>query len=144
GGLILERGTLYELLMLVMGNRTSVGAETSLQALLRRAFAAANSRVAARRNVAHHYDLSGELFSLFLDADRQYSCAYFTDPGMTLDEAQRAKKRHIAAKLRLQPGQRVLDIGSGWGGLAMTLAEEFDVDVVGVTLSSEQFAESRR
>jgi cyclopropane-fatty-acyl-phospholipid synthase len=92
----------------------------------------------ARRNVAHHYDLSGALYDLFLDADKQYSCAYFRDPGMTLEEAQAAKKALIAAKLRLEPGMRVLDIGSGWGGLAMTLAREHGAKVLGVTLSAEQ------
>src|SRR6185503_5528814 len=95
----------------------------------------------ARRNVAHHYDLSGELFDLFLDTDRQYSCAYFEHPKMTLEAAQAAKKRHIAAKLRLdRPGLKVLDIGSGWGGLALDLAREARADVLGVTLSTEQLA----
>lgn len=97
----------------------------------------------ARRNVAHHYDLSGRLYALFLDGDRQYSCAYFRTGTETLEEAQLAKKRHIAAKLCLdRPGLRVLDIGSGWGGLAITLATEFGADVTGVTLSEEQFRES--
>jgi cyclopropane-fatty-acyl-phospholipid synthase len=97
----------------------------------------------SRRNVAHHYDLSGRLYSLFLDRDRQYSCAYFPTGTETLEEAQVAKKRHIAAKLCLRrPGLRVLDIGSGWGGLAITLATEFGADVTGVTLSEEQFRES--
>lgn len=94
----------------------------------------------AKQNVAHHYDLSGELYDLFLDADRQYSCAYFARPDDTLEMAQEQKKRHIAAKLRLAPGQRVLDIGCGWGGLALYLARNADVHVVGCTLSEEQFA----
>jgi len=102
-----------------------------------------NPVLRARRNVAHHYDLSGRLYSLFLDRDRQYSCAYFPTGTETLEEAQAAKKRHIAAKLRLdRPGLSVLDIGSGWGGLALTLASEFGADVTGVTLSEEQFRES--
>ncbi|MGY6409466.1 MAG: class I SAM-dependent methyltransferase [Alkalilacustris sp.] len=92
----------------------------------------------ARANVAHHYDLSGALYDLFLDADRQYSCAYFARPGMGLDEAQAAKKAHVAAKLCLAPGMRVLDIGCGWGGLAITLAREHGARVLGVTLSAEQ------
>jgi cyclopropane-fatty-acyl-phospholipid synthase len=92
----------------------------------------------ARKNVAHHYDLSGEIYRLFLNEDMQYSCAYFERPDMTLDEAQLAKKRHIASKLRLKPGQNVLDIGSGWGGLGLYLAKCFDADVLGVTLSTEQ------
>ncbi|QXM23480.1 cyclopropane-fatty-acyl-phospholipid synthase family protein [Elioraea tepida] len=97
----------------------------------------------ARRNVAHHYDLSGRLYSLFLDRDRQYSCAYFPTGNETLEQAQVAKKRHIAAKLCLdRPGLRVLDIGSGWGGLALTLAAEYGADVTGITLSEEQFRES--
>ena len=97
-----------------------------------------NSMLRARRNVAHHYDLDERLYRLFLDADMQYSCAYFETPETDLDEAQWAKKRHLAAKLYLKPGQEVLDIGSGWGGLGLFLAENADVDVTGVTLSSEQ------
>jgi cyclopropane-fatty-acyl-phospholipid synthase len=94
----------------------------------------------SRKNVAHHYDLSGELYRLFLDEDMQYSCAYFEQADMTLDEAQLAKKRHIASKMRVKPGQTVLDIGSGWGGLGLYLAKSFDVDVLGITLSTEQHA----
>lgn len=94
----------------------------------------------SRANVQHHYDLSGELYRLFLDEDMQYSCAYFGRPDMTLDEAQLAKKRHLAAKLRLQPEQNVLDIGCGWGGLGLYFARAFDVNVLGVTLSNEQHA----
>jgi len=93
----------------------------------------------ARANVAHHYDLSAELYDLFLDADKQYSCAYFKTPEMTLDQAQAAKKAHIAAKLRLEPGMRVLDIGCGWGGMGLTLARDYGAHVVGVTLSEEQY-----
>ncbi len=96
------------------------------------------ARETARRNVAHHYDLDERLFRLFLDEDLQYSCAYFPRPGMTLEQAQRAKKRHIAAKMLLEPGQRVLDIGCGWGGMALYLARNCGVDVTGVTLAAEQ------
>jgi cyclopropane-fatty-acyl-phospholipid synthase len=92
----------------------------------------------SRANVAHHYDLSERLYELFLDKDRQYSCAYFADPSDGLDTAQLNKKRHLAAKLLLKPGQRVLDIGSGWGGLALYLARECGVEVTGLTLSTEQ------
>ena len=99
-----------------------------------------NTTSRARRNVERHYDLSGELYRLFLDADMQYSCAYFERPDMTLEEAQEAKKRHIAAKLRMKPGQSVLDIGSGWGGLGLYLAKTFEAEVLGVTLSTEQHA----
>ncbi|MBI3706843.1 MAG: class I SAM-dependent methyltransferase [Proteobacteria bacterium] len=93
----------------------------------------------ARSNAAHHYDLSGQLYDLFLDADRQYSCAYFVSGNDTLDVAQDNKKRHIAAKLLLQPGCKVLDIGSGWGGLGIYLARTGAGQVTGVTLSEEQF-----
>jgi cyclopropane-fatty-acyl-phospholipid synthase len=95
-----------------------------------------NPRSRSRRNVAHHYDLDARLYSLFLDADKQYSCAYFETPETTLDDAQLAKKRHIAAKLLVRPGQRVLDIGSGWGGLGLYLAETTGADVTVVTLST--------
>jgi cyclopropane-fatty-acyl-phospholipid synthase len=98
----------------------------------------------ARRNAAHHYDLNGRLYSLFLDRDRQYSCAYFPHGDETLEQAQITKKRHIAAKLCLdRPGLSVLDIGSGWGGLALTLARDHGAQVLGITLSTEQLAEAR-
>jgi len=97
----------------------------------------------AARNAAHHYDLNGRLYALLLDHDRQYSCAYFPTGQETLDEAQAAKKRHIAAKLCLQPGMHVLDIGCGWGGLALTLARDHGVRVTGITLSQEQLAAAR-
>ncbi|WGT49180.1 SAM-dependent methyltransferase [Thioclava nitratireducens] len=109
-----------------------------------RRFAQFNPVNKARTNVAHHYDLSGELYDLFLDEDRQYSCAYFERPDMTLEEAQEAKKRHIAKKLLIEPGMTILDIGCGWGGMAMTLARDFGAKVVGVTLSTEQHALARK
>ena len=141
GDVILERGTLWDLLDLA-------GRNLSLQppprrgrlARLWRRIEQANDRATARRNVAHHYDLSLELYRRFLDADLQYSCAYFERPGMSLDEAQAAKKRHLAAKLLLGPGHSVLDIGCGWGGLGMTLAEDAGARVTGITLSDEQLA----
>jgi cyclopropane-fatty-acyl-phospholipid synthase len=140
--------TLYDLLDLLMRNlaagrmprhvRLAQRIGTSFRRLQQR-----NPVLRARRNVAHHYDLSGRLYSLFLDRDRQYSCAYFPTGTETLEEAQIAKKRHIAAKLCLdRPGLTVLDIGSGWGGLALTLASEFGAEVTGITLSEEQFRES--
>lgn len=102
-----------------------------------------NSLRQARRNIAH-YDLDGQLYSLFLDQDRQYSCAYFPHGDETLEAAQLAKKRHIAAKLCLdRPGLRVLDIGCGWGGMALTIAREFGAHVIGITLSQEQLTEAR-
>lgn len=105
-----------------------------------RSFIQHNAPQAARKNVAHHYDVSDDLYALFLGDDMQYSCAYFLDPDMTLEQAQAAKKAHIAAKLRLEPGMRVLDVGCGWGGMALTLAKEYDCDVTGITLSENQLA----
>ncbi|EKF42914.1 SAM-dependent methyltransferase [Nitratireductor indicus] len=97
-----------------------------------------NTATRSKRNVHRHYDLSEDLYRLFLDEDLQYSCAYFETPEVPLEEAQRAKKRHIMAKLALEPGQKVLDIGSGWGGLGLDIARQFDANVLGVTLSEEQ------
>ena len=102
-----------------------------------------NTPRSSRQNVAHHYDISDDLYRLFLDDDMQYSCGYFTDPGMRLEDAQVAKKAHIAAKLNLTPGQRVLDIGCGWGGMAITLARDYGVHVTGVTLSENQLATAK-
>lgn len=101
-------------------------------------FLSRNSLRRARRNVAHHYDLSGKLYDLFLDSNKQYSCAFYETPDDTLEAAQTNKKKRIAAKLALQPGMRVLDVGSGWGGLGLHLAQSSDVDVTGITLSEEQ------
>ncbi len=98
----------------------------------------------ARGNVAHHYDLSGQLYDLFLDDDRQYSCGYFKDPAATLDQAQAHKKQHIARKLLIEPGMSVLDIGCGWGGMALTLAKDYGAQVVGITLSREQHAYAKQ
>lgn len=103
-----------------------------------------NRQRRSRANVKHHYDIGNDLYRLFLDDDMQYSCAYWPRPDMTLEEAQTAKKAHIAAKLALKPGQRVLDIGCGWGGMAITLAKLEQVEVLGITLSEEQFALARQ
>jgi len=108
--------------------------------LARRRFDQWNPAHRARQNVAHHYDLSATLYDLFLDEDRQYSCAYFRQPEMSLEEAQAAKKAHIAKKLLLEPGMRVFEIGCGWGGLALSLARDHGAEVLGVTLSTEQHA----
>jgi cyclopropane-fatty-acyl-phospholipid synthase len=143
GTLVMLQGGIYEFLELMMKN---IGTNQShpLHKLVNK------SRMAFRRlhqhnpvgkakeNVARHYDLSGSIYDLFLDRDRQYSCAYFEDEKSTLEEAQLAKKRHIAAKLGIKPGMKVLDIGSGWGGMGLYLAEVCGADVTGVTLSEEQ------
>ncbi len=141
---------LYEVVDLLLANRSAADSHQELLALhdalgwLGRRLVQFNPSGRARRNVAHHYDLNGRLYSLFLDRDRQYSCAYFPTGSETLDEAQEAKKRHIAAKLRLtRPDLEVLDIGSGWGGMAFTLARDYGARVLGITLSQEQLAESR-
>jgi cyclopropane-fatty-acyl-phospholipid synthase len=105
-----------------------------------RRFAQDNVAPRAQRNVAHHYDLSGQLYDLFLDADQQYSCAYFRDRSDTLELAQAQKKDHIARKLMIEPGMRILDIGCGWGGMALTLARDHGAHVLGITLSKEQHA----
>ena len=120
-------------------NIAALGQAAMVAALSGQACPAVQSARPRRRdNVAHHYDLDGRLYSLFLDADKQYSCAYFETPDATLDDAQLAKKRHLAAKLLIERGDRVLDIGSGWGGLGLYLAEMTGANVTGVTLSTEQ------
>mgnify|MGYP002780560070 CR=1 FL=1 len=143
GTLVMEQGSIYDLLALALANMGGARGPglMRLNAALRKAmrrFAQHNPVARARANVAHHYDLSDELYELFLDGQRQYSCAYFTASDDTLDQAQDNKIRHIAAKLLLRPGQRVLDIGSGWGGLAIRLAQGAGVGVTGLTLSAEQ------
>src|SRR5690348_439047 len=143
GTLVIERVTIADVLAIALGQKAELPDWARPQWLLRyiaRRLAQFNPRRRARRNVAHHYDLDGRLYSLFLDADRQYSCAYFENPDTSLDDAQLAKKRHLAAKLRLTGEQRVLDIGCGWGGLGLYLAEFGGSDVTGVTLSQEQHA----
>ena len=149
-GFVIERGDIASLLDLLL-RQTGANAPTPTAKLfdtaryLTRRLAQFNPRGRARKNVHHHYDLDGRLYSLFLDADKQYSCAYFESPGETLDDAQLAKKRHIAAKLLLnRPGLTTLDIGSGWGGLGLYLAEIAGAKVTGVTLSDEQYAVSKQ
>jgi cyclopropane-fatty-acyl-phospholipid synthase len=144
GGYVIEKGTVFDFLSLLLLNAGDTGRTwwTKVSGTMHHAvrrFMDNNTAARARRNVHAHYDLDERLYRLFLDPDLQYSCAYFA-PGIgTLEEAQVAKKKHLAAKLDLRPGQRVLDIGSGWGGLGLYLAEHYDVDVTGVTLSDEQF-----
>lgn len=143
GRLVVTQGSIYDVLDLASRNlklRSPPGiarAHDRLRTAMRPVHQRNNKR-RAKRNVAHHYDLSGRLYELFLDRDSQYSCAYFEHPGQNLAEAQLAKKRHLAAKLLVEPGQRVLDIGCGWGGLALYLAEHCDAHVTGITLSKEQ------
>ncbi len=149
GTLTVENGDIYDLLDLLGRNIAAIDSTPvvrwsfALQRLLR--FVEQYNPVGrAQRNVAHHYDLNDQLYDFFLDRDRQYSCAYFRSPEATLEQAQIDKKRHIAAKLLLKPGHRVLDIGSGWGGMGLFLAQQFGVEVTGVTLSTEQHAVSSR
>lgn len=143
GRLTVQKGTIYDVLQLVSQNlalsRPSRMAKARLK--LRRMLAklqGSNTKAKSKANVAHHYDLDHRFFDLFLDSDRQYSCAYFEHAGQTLEQAQLAKKRHIASKLLIEPGQSVLDVGSGWGGLALYLSEFNSADVTGITLSEEQ------
>ncbi len=149
GGLVMEQGDIADFMTLLMANVREADYPLFvrwLELFRRRAFRLRNrnSRQRSRRNVAHHYDLDGRLYDLFLDADRQYSCAYFDAPGCDLEAAQLAKKRHLAAKLAIRPGMRILDIGCGWGGLALYLAQVYDdVRVVGITLSTEQLEHAR-
>ncbi|HZS84079.1 MAG TPA: cyclopropane-fatty-acyl-phospholipid synthase family protein [Stellaceae bacterium] len=143
GTLTIEDGTVYDLLDFLALNIEHAPPHPlrPLYAGFGRFFRSAqqyNPRRRARANAAHHYDLSDRLYELFLDKDRQYSCGYFTAPGDDIDTAQLNKKRHLASKLLLRPGQKVLDIGCGWGGLALYLARECGVDVTGLTLSREQ------
>jgi cyclopropane-fatty-acyl-phospholipid synthase len=148
GRLVIEDGTILDLLKMVQeSNRWEDGSETrtlgrDFKRLLRKL--KRNNPTRSRRNVAHHYDLRDELYELFLDEDKQYSCAYFTDPDNSLDQAQLDKKAHIAAKLALAPGQRVLDIGCGWGGMALYLHKVAGVDVLGITLSEHQLRIARQ
>jgi cyclopropane-fatty-acyl-phospholipid synthase len=149
GRLIIEDGTILDLLELIVGaNRWEEKGE-GRKALnksknpLAKLLAKRNDLKRARHNVAHHYDIGNQLYELFLDDDLQYSCAYFTDPSNSLEQAQLDKKAHIAAKLDLKPGQRVLDIGCGWGGMALYLHKVAGVDVLGVTLSERQLKVAR-
>ncbi len=149
GTLVVEKGTIADVLAILLRQERTASPNWAaplhwLRFLFRR-LQQFNLRARARQNVAHHYDLDGRLYSLFLDGDQQYSCAYFETPDQSLDDAQLAKKRHLAAKLRVPRGASTLDIGCGWGGLALYLAETTGAKVTGITLSQEQFqrAQSR-
>ena len=146
GRIAIEDGDISDLMSILMANLARARPPVTLRVVrsLRRAikrWTQYNPASLSKAHVAHHYDLSGKLYDLFLDNDRQYSCAYFSAPGESLEEAQIGKKRHIAAKLYLhRPDLSVLDIGSGWGGLALDLARDSHANVLGVTLSEEQLA----
>lgn len=145
GTLTIEKGTIRDFLTVFALNAENLrgqGHQKRLRKFYKRIkrFHQSNTRITARKHVAHHYDISNDFYKLFLDEDMQYSCGYHAKPGVSLAEAQRAKKAHVAAKLNLKPGNRVLDIGCGWGGLAIYIAQNFDVHVTGVTLSVEQHA----
>lgn len=152
GRLVIERGDARDLVrLLTMNDPWEAGNNALAASPGRRAVQAVTHRLGrinmarrSKRNVAHHYDLSDRLYDLFLDADRQYSCAYYTDPANPLEQAQSDKKAHIAAKLALKPGMTVLDIGCGWGGMALYLHRRTGADVLGVTLSEEQLRVARR
>ena len=144
GDLTLEGGSVYDFLFFMANNLTKSGPSPFMKArevcgFLLRPFTQRNVVWRSRSNVVHHYDLTAEFYDLFLDEDKQYSCAYFAQPSDDLETAQRRKKQHLAAKLCLRPGLKVLDVGSGWGGLALHLAQEADVIVNGLTLSTEQY-----
>jgi cyclopropane-fatty-acyl-phospholipid synthase len=145
GDVIVEEGTILDVLAIFIGQPGNTkffawNFITKLARPLRRRWQQFNSVRRARRSVKHHYDIDDKLYELFLDADRQYSCAYFEHPNQSLDGAQLAKKRHLAAKLFTHPGQHILEIGCGWGGLAIYLAQTCGAHVLGITLSQKQRA----
>jgi len=151
GRLVIERGDILDLLNLATANSRWEDGANHLPASWPRRLAGklrhrllTNPAGRSKRNVAHHYDLSARLYDLFLDVDRQYSCAYYTDPANPLEQAQDDKKAHIAAKLAIEPGMRVLDIGCGWGGMALYLHARTGAEVLGITLSEEQLVVARR
>lgn len=145
GDFIVENGSIADLLAIALNQPDMVPRWSRVRWWLRyliRHWQQFNPPERSKRNVASHYDLDGRLYRLFLDADMQYSCAYFETPESTLDDAQLAKKRHLAAKLLVKPDHRLLDIGSGWGGLGLYLAGMTGAKVTGVTLSEEQLGVS--
>ncbi len=149
GTLTIEEGTLSDFVEVAGRNLQNLSADPlfaardRLSRLMRR-WQQFNPASRSQANVAHHYDLPDKLYDLFLDHDRQYSCGYFDSPDTDLETAQYNKQLHLAAKLLLEPGQRVLDIGSGWGGLALHLAATGGGEVTGITLSKEQLKVARQ
>lgn len=152
GRLTIEQGDIRGLVDLMRANtpwerRLGLANKGPLMKLISKSLGSVrlpNNPIRSRRNVAHHYDLGNDFYRLFLDEDMQYSCAYFAEPGVDLERAQRDELVHIAAKLDLRSGMKVLDIGCGWGGMALFLYEHFDVDVLGITLSKEQIEVARQ
>lgn len=148
GRLVVTRGSIFDALMIGTRNVNVAQPPKWLVAVQRfrsaaRLFVQRNTPTIAKQNAESHYDIDGRIYDLFLDADKQYSCAYFERAGQSLEEAQLAKKRHIAAKLAIEPGLNVLDIGCGWGGLSLYLAGACGAKVTGITLASEQLAIAR-
>ena len=144
GSVVIENGTLTEFLDLALKN-IGRGETNSFNAAINkirgtyRFLTNFNLKKKSKSNVAHHYDISEKLYDLFLDEKRQYSCAYFKNDNDTLEEAQKNKIDHIIKKLNLKPNQKVLDIGSGWGTLALEIAKKSKCEVIGVTLSENQY-----
>jgi cyclopropane-fatty-acyl-phospholipid synthase len=149
GRLVIEEGDILDLVMIIRRNNRWEDKGARKDRFLKKGSKLKNRldrlnwQRRSKRNVAHHYDIGNQLYELFLDADMQYSCAYYTDPANSLEQAQLDKKTHIAAKLHLKPGMKVLDIGCGWGGMALYLNRVADVDVLGITLSEEQIRTAR-
>ena len=144
GTMTVEEGTIRDFLTLFAINSSNLRGhplQKSIRKFYKRAkrFHQVNSKTSSKANMAHHYDLSNDFYKLFLTDDMTYTCAYYERPDMSLSEAQTAKKRHIAAKMNIKPGDKILDIGCGWGGMAIYLAQNFDVNVIGVTLSRQQY-----
>lgn len=149
GGMVFDRGTIHDLMCLFFINKRHFDLSPSqifwrTAARKLRRLHQHNPISRARANARSHYNIGEEVYRLFLDRDMQYSCGYFPNGDESLEDAQTLKKRHIAAKLRLRDGQRVLDIGCGWGGLGLYLAHIADVEVHGITLSERQHAVAQR
>ncbi len=152
GGIVLEQGDILDMVTLFAANNrwedsTSVLSPSAFKTVMDKLLfriGRINMQHRSKKNVAHHYDLSGKLYDLFLDTDRQYSCAYFSAPGISLEQAQLDKKAHIVAKLAIEPGMKVLDIGCGWGGMALYIHQKTGAEVLGVTLSEEQLKVARQ